>query len=377
MAKGTGVTKKCGGQCDRVSYALIVTHTRTVNLRLTNQRLLGSEFDKPAELIKFLGAVQAQDFYGAKWALGLRLRNATDAQIEQAFADGDIVRTHVMRQTWHFVAPSDIRWLLKLTAPRVNTAMRSYYRKFELDDAVFKRTSKAFERALRRGKNLTRQELRAAISKAGVLCDDPLRFNFILVRAELDALICSGPRRGKQFTYALVDERVPETKALSREESLAELTRRYFTSHGPATLKDFIWWSGLSVTEARTGLDSVRGELLKETSDGVDYWLSAAPSKPTLVRNAVHLLPSFDEYFVAYKDRRAAIDSVSNQQSVQSSAVLKAPVVVNGVFVGHWKPTVVRSNLTISFDLVSSLNSRDNRALAGAIDRYRDFVLKC
>lgn len=351
-----------------------MTHTSIVNLRLNNHRLLGSEFDKPAELLNFLGAVQGQDFYGAKWALGLRLRNATDTDIENAFAKGEILRTHIMRTTWHFVAPKDIRWLLKLTAPRLNTAMSSYYRKFELDEAVFKRTGRAFERALRGGKQLTRQELRAAIAKAGVSCDDRLRFNFIIVRAELDALICSGPRRGKQFTYALLDERVPHAKTLSREESLAELTRRYFTSRGPATLRDFVWWSGLSVSEARTGVDSVRGDLLKETIRGVDHWLSASSLKPTSVRNAVYLLPCFDEYFVAYKDRSAAIGENSNNRSAQSSVVFKSPVVVNGVFVGHWRPKLTKTDVTISFDLASQLSTGENRALVKAIDRYRKFL---
>ena len=353
-----------------------MTHTRIVNLRLKNQRLLDSEFDKPAELLKFLGAVQAQDFYGAKWALGLRLRNATDEVIEAAFADGEIIRTHVMRPTWHFVAASDIRWLLKLTGPRVNMTARGYYRKFELDDAVFKRINRALERALSGGRQLTRQEVRAAVSKAGIPCDDLLRFTFILLRAEIDALICSGARRGKQFTYALFDERVRDTKTLSKDEALAELTRRYFTSRGPATLRDFVWWSGLSTSDARNGLALVQGSLVKDTIDGEDYWLSPTSSRVAPVRNTAHLLPSFDEYLVAYKDRRAAIDPDLNQPASQSSAVLNSPVIVDGMFVGHWKPKMARNNLTVSFDFVSPLNRRDNQALSGAVARYREFFIQ-
>ena len=235
---------------------------------------MNSSFHKPTDVLKWLGAVQAQDFYGAKWALGLRLRDATDELIEKAFSDGEIIRTHVMRPTWHFVAASDIRWLLKLTAPRVNMTARNYYRKFELDDGVFKRINRALERALGGGRQLTRQELRTAINKAGIPCDDLLRFTFILLRAELDALICSGARSGKQFTYALFDERVPDTKTLSKDEALAELARRYFTSRGPATLRDFVWWSGLSTTDARTGLALIQGSLSKEKIDSEDYWFS-------------------------------------------------------------------------------------------------------
>lgn len=351
-----------------------MTRARIVNLRLRNQQLVNSSFHKPTDVLKWLGAVQAQDFHGAKWALGLRLQNATDELIEKAFANGEIIRTHVMRPTWHFVAASDIRWLLKLTAPRVNMIARHYYRKFELDDAVFKRTNKALERALRGGRQLTRQEVRTTVSKAGIPCDDPLRFNFILLRSELDALICSSARRGKNFTYALFDERVPESPVLTKDEALAELTRRYFTSRGPATLRDFIWWSGLSTRDARNGLALVQDSLLKETIDGEDYWFSPTSSTAAPVRNIAHILPSFDEYFVAYKDRSAAIEPELNQPVSQSSAVLNSPVICNGMFVGHWKPNVKKDDVTVSFDLVSPMKRPDHRALAFAVNRYKEFL---
>ena len=212
---------------------------------LHNQYLSSSGFKEPADVVKWFGAVQAQDYSGAKWALGLRLQSATDDAVEKAFGDGNILRTHVMRPTWHFVAPADIRWLLKLTAPRVNAVNGYYYRKFELDDAVFKKSNKALTKALRGGKQLTRDTLRNAVQQAGVATDDLVRSAYILIRAELDGLICSGARKGKQFTYSLLDERQPNSATLERDEALAELTRRYFTSHGPATLQDFVWWSGL------------------------------------------------------------------------------------------------------------------------------------
>jgi len=201
--------------------------------RLQNQHLASPQLTKPGEVVQWLGAVQAQDFYGAKWALGLRMKNATDEAIEKAFARGEILRTHVMRPTWHFVAAADIRWLLQLTAPRVNSRNAYYYRKLELDDAVFKRSNKALAKALSGGRQLTREVLRTAVQKAGVPCDDLLRFIHILLRAELDGVICGGARKGKQFTCALLDDRAPETKRRTREDALAELTRRYFTRYSP------------------------------------------------------------------------------------------------------------------------------------------------
>ena len=215
--------------------------------RLFNQRLAGNLFEKPEAVVSWLGAVQAQEYPGAKWSVAQRTKGLTEATIEQVFAEGAILRTHLLRPTWHFVTPADIRWLLKLTAPRVNAANASYYRKFGLDEAVLARTNTVIARALEGGKQLTRSELEAALQQAGLStpADDRLRLAYIMMRAELDVLVCSGPLRGKQHTYVLLEERVPQAGTLERDEALAELTRRYFTSRGPATLKDYMGWSGL------------------------------------------------------------------------------------------------------------------------------------
>jgi Winged helix DNA-binding domain len=178
--------------------------------------------------VEWLGAVQAQDFAAAKWALGLRLQGVTDDDIEQAFIDGAILHTHVMRPTWHFVSPADIRWLLALTAPRVHAASASYNRKLELDDAVFRCTHAVLANALQGGKQLTRDELASALQQAGIATEGEQRVTHIMMRAELDGIICSGARRGQQFTYALLAERAPHARMLARDEALAELTRRYW-----------------------------------------------------------------------------------------------------------------------------------------------------
>ena len=222
--------------------------------RLNNQKLSSPDFPKPVEVVRWLGAVQAQDYNAAKWALALRMRKTTNAVIEEAYNEGKILRTHLMRPTWHFVAPEDIRWLLELTAPRVNIKSGPNYRKLGLDDAIFKRSNKALANALKGGKHLTRAVLRTVLNQSGVAADDSIRLAHIFLRAELDGVVCSGRRIGKQFTYALLEERVPATKTLTRDEALAKLTRCYFTSHGPATLQDFIWWSGLTVVDARHGI---------------------------------------------------------------------------------------------------------------------------
>jgi hypothetical protein len=311
--------------------------------RLHNQKLSASELENPADVVRWLGAVQAQDYGAAKWALALRMRHATHAQIEEAFNKGRILRTHLMRPTWHFVAPEDIRWLLQLTAPQVNRRSGSGYRMFELDDAVFKRSNRILTNALRGGKHLTRATLKAALNKSGVAADDGVRLAHILLRAELDGIVCSGPRIGKQFTYALLEERVPPAKPLSRDDALAKLTRRYFRSHGPATLRDFIWWSGLTTADARRGIELAAEKEARITP------------VPNRIAHPCHLLPAFDEYFVAYKEREGGLGPT---------------IIVNGRAVGTWKREPAKINLNV----LRPLNKSEQRMITRATEKYLAFT---
>jgi Winged helix DNA-binding domain len=355
--------------------------------RLHNQQLLAPDFTKPGDLVKLLGAVQAQDYHGAKWALGQRLLGATDESIEKAFTDGKILRTHVMRPTWHFVAPADIRWLLKLTGPRVNASNSHYHRKLELDDAIFKRSNKALVSALKGGKQLTRDVLRNVLEQAGISTTG-LRFVHILCRAEVDGVICSGARSGKQFTYALLDERAPQTKELTRDEALAELTGRYFTSHGPATSQDFVWWSGLSIGDAMAGIDMIKRRLIREVLDGKTYWFGSSKPATKNVSDAIrgsktgpqartpvaHLLPTYDEYLIAYKDRTAAIGPPDDKQSVPGNAVFSSPIVIEGRVVGRWKRTLKGDSALITLCPFASFSKAEKQAVEEAAYRYGSFL---
>ena len=294
-----------------------------------------------------MGAVQAHEYTDSKWALALRMRQASDAMVERAFASGSILRTHVMRPTWHFVTPADIRWMLALTAPRVSAAISSYNRRLELDAAVFRRSRHLIAAALRGGAQLTRQELKAVLDRGGIQADSVQRLAFIVMQAELDGVICSGARRGKQFTYALLDERVPAVPALSRDQALAELTRRYFTSHGPAQLRDFAWWSGLTVTDARAGLEMVAPTLAREIVDGRTYWFSSSTRTMRSQSHTAAVLPMYDEYLIAYKDRSAALNPARwNPFAARDSYM--APIVVNGKVIGGWKRALKKNRLEIS-----------------------------
>lgn len=328
-----------------------MTNSDLVFARLHNQRLSSTKFTQPVEVVRWFGAVQAQDFNAAKWALALRIRKATDASVEEAFNKGQILRTHIMRPTWHFVAPEDIRWLLQLTAARVNQRCGPNYRKFELDAVVFKRSNKIFTKALQGGKHLTRPALKSMLKADGIDVTDPVRLAHVLLRAELDGVICSGPRIGKQFTYALLEERAPATKTLNRDEALAELTRRYFASHGPATLQDFVWWSGLTVEDARRGIAQVGTP-------------RAARTKQSSL-NSAHLLPAFDEYFVAYKDRQMTVGSLSTWD------VLGPTFIIDGIAAGTWKRT---NSGKIELSPSRSLKKSEQSALAASVALFRRYL---
>ncbi len=351
-----------------------MTRLNLAHHRLQSQRISAAPLKKPSEVVGWLGAVQSQDYAGAKWALGLRMQSATDDEIEQAFADGSILRTHLMRPTWHFVAPEDVRWLLALTAPRVHAANAYQYRRLELDKAIFKRTNAALTKALRDGQQLTRAELASVLRLAGIAASN-LRLVYLIGGAELDGLICSGARRGKQFTYALLDERVPAAKTIERDEALAELTRRYFTSHGPATEEDFMWWSGLTRADVRSGLEMVKGGLVHEAVDGKTFWFATSTPPARNTSQTAYLLPNYDEYIVGYTDRSAIFDSShSDKLDARRNPLFQYTIVINGQIAGTWKRTLVKDGVTIETNLFARLTKAENRTVALAAQRYGEFL---
>jgi hypothetical protein len=338
--------------------------------RLQSSRLLGAPFRSAEEAVGWLGAVQAQDYAGAKWALGQRLRSATEADVERALQAGKILRTHVLRPTWHFVLPADIRWMLKLTAPRVRAVMAYYDRKLELDEATFRRSNAAIGKALQGGQQLTRSELARILEDVRIRASGQ-RLGQLLLRAELDAVVCSGPCRGKQFTYALLDERAPATRTVQRDEALAELTRRYVNGHGPCLVRDFSWWSGLSVSDAKRGIASVASELTHSVVNGKTYWHVQRPP-PRSRAASLHLLPTFDEYLVAYKDHAPVLDGTLGPTE---NLLLRSQILlVNGQVAGGWRRILTKGRVKVEVTLLASLSAAEREALRRAAERYASFL---
>ncbi|MGH9900439.1 MAG: winged helix DNA-binding domain-containing protein [Pyrinomonadaceae bacterium] len=339
--------------------------------RLHHQQIARSKFERPGEVVGWLGAVQAQDYLGSLWAVGLRTRGAVETEVERALADRTIIRTWPMRGTLHFVAAADVRWMLELLTPRVVAGSRRRHQQLGLDEATFARGKKLFARALRGGRQMTRGALyelleAAHISPAGG------RGLHILSRLAQDGLICFGTREGRQQTFALLDEWAPAAKTLERDEALAELAARYFEGHGPATPQDFAWWSGLTAADAGAGLEMVKAQFIREVIDGQTYWLPA-PTPPVKDRSpTAYLLPVYDEYTVAYKDRGAVLDPRHAKEA--GNGIFSPTIVVDGRIVGTWKRTLRKDTLVITPSPFAKLDEAETRALATAAERYGRFL---
>ena len=344
--------------------------------RLGSQLLLAPTLTEPAAVVQRLGAVQAQDYAGAKWAVAMRTRGKViDAAVEQAVGDGSILRTHVLRPTWHFVTPADIRWMLALTAPRVKAAMAYYDRQLELEAAVFRRSHTALTRALRDGKQLTRAELAQVLRRARVDATGTQRLGHLMMRAELDGVVCSGARRGRQSTYALLEERVPRSAALDRDAALLELTTRYFATRGPATVQDFAWWSGLTVADARKGVEIAGRSLKREVNGDETYWFDPSARPPPKRSVSAHLLPNYDEYFIGFKDRSAIAGRLSSTEvAMGRAALLPHVVVVDGQVVGGWKRTLSKTVVVVELSLVAGLRAAERKAVAAAAQAFGRFL---
>ncbi len=314
-------------------------------IRLRNQRIAGSTATTAEDVVSSLGAVQAQEFWPAKWALGLR-STVSEAEVDRELNQGRIVRTHILRPTWHFVSAADIRWMLSISGPRVQAISSYYYRKHGMTAALVARSQKVIARALEGRTALTRNELGERLVGARITLFDNLLAHLVM-HAELDGLVCSGPRRGKQSTYMLLDERVPRSKVPSREKALAELARRYFTSHGPAKVQDFVWWSGMTARDTKIALEAIAGDIVAETFAGETYWMARSSQPAIRDAGVVDLLPIYDQYLIAYRDRRAMVEPATPGETREHD-IFAHYLMVDGQVRGTWRKREVGDRLEIA-----------------------------
>ena len=335
--------------------------------RMGNSGLTGSPSDAPDEVVHRLGAMQAQDYGPAKWSIGQRADNLRDEDLDGALAAGSILRTHVLRPTWHFVARDDIRWLLELTGPRVHRHNRPRFRGLGLDEHTLGRCEALIVAALQDGNHLPRDAIASVLDAAG-LDRSGQRLAHILMHCELEGTICSGVPAGKRQTYSLLDERAPAGSRFDREEALVELTRRYLRSHGPATVQDFSWWSSLALSDIKNALHTLGSEVEKEEIDDMTFWSSASDaSRPPSGRGA-HLLQAYDELLVGYTQSRYFGDprAPDARAAWRDRSLPNGVFLLNGGVAGHWRRTIQKGSVTVEVLAYEDPEPDDVKALQAA-----------
>ena len=341
--------------------------------RLSSHRLDRTAFQRPEDAVAWYGAMQGQDYRHAKWAVGIRCAGVTETDVEQAIADRTLIRTWAMRGTLHLVAADDAIWLLDLVGKRmIDRAAANGARQFDMDDAAFAAAEKALDRALR-GKVLTRKETYAALERQGVSTAGQRGYH-IVARAALSGRVCQGPPRDKEDTFVLLDEWLPPASPRPREEAQAELALRYFRSHGPATLEDFVWWSSLTVPEARAGLEAARSRLMGETVGGVTYWLAGESTPPPKRYPAAHLLPGFDEYLLGYVDRSHILANVPKAEVIHSNGIFQPTVLMSGQIVGTWSSRRLPNGALQYTPEIYGETAQRMRAVEEAAERFGTFL---
>ncbi len=310
----------------------------------------------------------------AKWAIGVRLPYATDQSVETAIANAEIIRTHVLRPTWHFVAAEDIYWMLDLCVAQLKASQSSRDRQLELTEAIYTKSNQIIEKALCNGEHLIREELVAELNNGGIATDEN-RAAHLFVRAEIEKILCSGATRNGKTTYALLAERVPKGRLLSREEAVAELARRYFTSRCPAQLQDFTWWSGLNTRDAKLGLEQVKSAFMPEVIEGNTYWLTPDFTIPRLTQPLAYLLPTYDELIISYTDRSASIPSDLEQhlKKISDRGVFRPIIVVDGKVTGIWKREIQQDNMLIEIQLFTATDQLTKNLITQAAIRFGHF----
>lgn len=350
-----------------------MTSEEISSIRLQNQQIAATEFRKVQDLVYWMGAMQAQDFGMVKWAIGARLTSMTDATVTEAFERREIIRTHLLRPTWHLVSSADIYWILELTAPHIKSLLRSRHRDLELSESTINKSKSVVEKLLVGGKHLTREEILHQFRNAGISTEGQRAYHLMLI-CELDGIVCSGMPNGKNQTYTLLEEWVPKTSSFNREAALAELAKRYFTSHGPATIRDFIWWSGLPVKDAKNALELIKSGFVSEKIDEQIYWHSGSYQASAYKKGEAYLLPAYDEFIISYRDRSASLPADVHKKTISENGLFRPTLVINGKVCGTWKRRQKKDKVLIEMDYFQPVIPKTKNEIEAASKRYGQFL---
>lgn len=343
-----------------------------LQIRLHNQLLAGKNTKQPHEIVAHMGAMQSQNFDLARWAIGVRSQDLTLQKVEKEIHNGKIIRTHILRPTWHFIAAGDYHWMIALSGPRIKPAFEGYCKMVGAEANTIRKHFSVVEKVLA-GKHLTRQEITEHLNGNGIKADASLT-GLIMSMAEIEGWVCSGKPKGNKQTYAFTEERIPQKSSpISKEESSDRLARRFFTSHGPATPEDFIWWSGLRISEAKQAIEGLKDEFICETCNGRSFWLKRDTANPPAIEEAALLLSPFDEFVVSYKDRSELIPPHHYGKVMTKNGLFSPTVMHHGEIVGSWKKTVKKRQVEAELSFFEKTGKKYRDLFTGASARVKKF----
>ncbi len=352
-----------------------MNRSELLNIRLYNQLLLSHEIGDPHEIVSWMGAMQSQALDMAKWAIGTRLENRNVKDIDEALNAGKIIRTHILRPTWHFVSAEDIHWMFDLSNPRLKPIYRSYAKTFGADESLIYRAVPVLERGLMGGKHLTKQEIGDTLLEQDIILDDG-HLQLTISYAEMEGILINGRLKGNKQTFTLFEEWVPRRKTMSKEEALECLARRFFTSHGPATIDDFVWWSGLTMTQCRQAIEMIKADFICETINGRDFWMKNDVKNPPADENYALLLPPFDEFVVSYKDRSEIIDDTHYGKVMTKNGLFSPTIILNGEIIGSWRKVTQKGSPRIELSFFEKTPKRKQDLFKSEIKHLESFYSK-
>ncbi len=342
-----------------------------VSQRLLGQQLIGQHFTCPHDLVAWMGAMQAQEYQMMRWAVGMRTRRPSAKAFEQAYNKGEIVRGHLFRTTWQLVAGEDWRWMLDLCRTNALRGLAGWMKSnnvwipLQEQDAIHQ----IFSDFLSCHRIALKKDFAAALAEKGITMEDH-RLSYHIRLAEYSGLLCSGDLFPMKHSYALAADKLPQRSPLCREEALNLLALKYFRSHGPATLEDFVWWSGLPVGECRKGLEAIRPDLLEERWEGLVLYRHRDARLRGFRSGTVTLLPSYDEYLIGYKSRHVSVPPGHSHRAHNNRGIFWPVVLLDGKVVGNWSVPGGAPRL----DIFLPEASISEEALQEQIARYRLFL---
>lgn len=343
-----------------------------LHIRLHNQLLAGHRLQTPDQIVSRMGAMQSQSLDLAKWAIGARLDGKAARNIDEGLNSGKIIRTHILRPTWHFISAEDHRWMFDLSRIRLQPVYRSYCKTLGADESLIYRAVSTVEKALQGGRHLTKEEIGEALRAQDIILDTHL-LTLTLSYAEMEGSICNGRLQGNKQTFTLIEEWIPRKQPLHKEEAMARLAQTYFTSHAPATINDFSWWSGLSLTECRQAIEMIRSSLVCDEINGRTFWMRSDIKTPPANGNSALLLPPFDEYVVSYKDRSEIIQEHHYAKVMTKNGLFSPTIMLDGEIIGSWKKSVQKGAPQIQLSFFERKHEKMTELFAPEKKRLEQF----